>query len=243
MEELSKMAMAYYQASSDHLQELARNFFGTMDHDGDGKIDRREFLEFMRDEVKSGRPFCDHCKKFIASTYLTCVGCLEDPIGGSFYLCLDCYIMQKCDHTHNGLCRFLDNYSLLEAMTKSKLNELRSFEAKSRPMETNSIPGKPPMSNDHTWDPSLAMVPVPNRPPPIHNYHSWSQGGPSVPPVQNHTWIQNNYPYHYPPPPPVPNAGAPNAIVPQRQRWTAALVALNAALQIGAVGSTFCSIL
>lgn len=157
MEELSKIAMAYYQASSDNLQKLARDFFGAMDNDGDGNIDQKEFLEFMRDEgyaqmtnpsffnqldldgngtldfvevmtlyyiVKSGRPFCDCCKKFITSTYLTCVGCLEDTLGGSFYLCLDCYIMQKCDHTHNNLSRFLDNYSLLEAMNKSKLTEV-----------------------------------------------------------------------------------------------------------------------
>ncbi|KAL4576721.1 hypothetical protein LXL04_012819 [Taraxacum kok-saghyz] len=277
MEELSKVAMGYYQASSDHLQKLARDFFAAMDNDGDGKIDQREFLEFMRDEgygqmtspsffhqldldnngtldfvevmtvyyiVKSGRPFCDDCKKFITSTYLTCVGCLEDPVRGSFYLCLDCYIMQKCDHTHNGLCRFLDNYSLLEAMTKSKLKEKISLDAKSRPMETNSVPGKPPMSyNDHKWDPSLAMVPVPYRPPHVHNYHSWSHASPSAPPVQNHTWIQNNYSYQYPPPGPVHYAGAPNAIVPQRQQWKIALEALNAALQIGAVGSNLCSIL
>uniref|UniRef100_UPI001CB8D233 uncharacterized protein LOC122604839 n=1 Tax=Erigeron canadensis TaxID=72917 RepID=UPI001CB8D233 len=115
MEELSQIAMAYYQASSCDIQKLAEDFFGAMDHDGDGKIDQKEFLEFMRDEgyaqmtspsffkqldldgngtldffevmtlyyiVKSGRPFCDCCKKFIPSTYLSCVGCLENPIGG-----------------------------------------------------------------------------------------------------------------------------------------------------------------
>lgn len=275
MEELSKLAMAYYLASPDHLKKLADDFFKAMDHDGDNKIDLQEFLEFMRDEgyaqmtnpsffrqldldkngtlefyevmtvyyiVKSGRPFCDHCKKFITSTYLTCVGCLEGPIGGSFYLCPDCYMDQKHNHAHGGLCQFLDNYSLLEAMTKSKLNEKISLEAKSRP---------PVSHNNNTWDPSLAMVQIPNRPPTTivspQTYHLWSQGGPSAPPIQNHTWnIHNNYSYHYPPPGPVHNAGAPpNAIVPvpQRQQWRLALGALDAALHIGVIGSNLCSIL
>ncbi|XP_076885914.1 uncharacterized protein LOC143535582 [Bidens hawaiensis] len=122
-----------------------------MDTDGDGKINQREFMEFMKAEgrdqmpspgilnqldldrdgfldffevmtlyyiMKSGRPFCRHCERFIASTYLTCVGCLEDPNSQSFHLCLGCYGSQVCDHTHNDMSYFLDNYSLLEVMTK-----------------------------------------------------------------------------------------------------------------------------
>ncbi|KAL7614691.1 uncharacterized protein LOC111916284 [Lactuca sativa] len=283
MEEVSMMAKAYYEASSDHVKKLAHGFFDSMDNDGDGKIDRREFLEFIRDEgcgqmtnssffdqmdrdkngtldffevmtvyyiVKSGRPFCDKCNKFITSTYLTCVGCLEDPNGGySFCICLDCYRTQIPKHMHDGLCRFVDNYSLLEAMTKSKLNEQRSMGAKSRPNETNSNPGRPPMAmsnNQLTWNPWLPTVPVPynsHRPPQLHHSHSWSPGSPSA----NHTVIiQSNYSYHYPQPPPVQHqhvAAPNNAIVPYRQNWRIALGALNAALQIGALGSNFCSIL
>ncbi|PWA75091.1 Serine/threonine-protein phosphatase [Artemisia annua] len=287
MEELSKIAMAHYQASSDDIQQLARDFFCAMDNDGDGKIDQKEFLEFMRDEgclqmknpsffkqldldgngtldfvevmtlyyiVKSGRPFCDHCKKFISSTYLTCVGCLEDPIGGSFYLCLDCYMMQKCDHAHNGLSRFLDNYSLLEAMNKSKLTELRSPQARSKPSGTGPVLDKPHSGNNQTWNQSLAMVQVPYRPPPVatHNHHQWSPYpptgnpyGPTTPPIHNHTWIQNNYSYHYPPSFPVQLPATSTAVVPQRQQWKVAFGALNAALTIGslATGSSLCSIL
>ena len=50
MKELSKIAMASFQADSDDVQKLARDFFCAMDNDGDGKIDQKEFLEFMRDE-------------------------------------------------------------------------------------------------------------------------------------------------------------------------------------------------
>ncbi|KAI7747600.1 hypothetical protein M8C21_019116 [Ambrosia artemisiifolia] len=274
MEELSKIAMAYYQASTDHLQTLARDFFSAMDHDGDGKIDLREFLEFMKEEgchqmtnpfmfnqldldrngtldfvevmtlyyiIKSGRPFCDHCRKFITSTYLTCVGCLEDPNDRSFYLCLDCYSRQVCDHTHNDMSRFLDNYSFLEAMTKLKIGELRS-----RPSETDSvmIPDKPHSANhNHTWNPSLAMGQVPQRPAPVHNQYWGSQWAPHssvAPSIHNHTWIQNNYSYNHTP---HYHVQQPAAIVPQRQQWQAALGALNAALHISAIGSNFCSIL
>ncbi|GJU25763.1 serine/threonine-protein phosphatase [Tanacetum coccineum] len=40
--------MASFQASSDDVQKLAHDFFCAMDNDGDGKIDKKEFLEFMQ---------------------------------------------------------------------------------------------------------------------------------------------------------------------------------------------------
>nr|GEX26319.1 retrovirus-related Pol polyprotein from transposon TNT 1-94 [Tanacetum cinerariifolium] len=99
------------------------SFFKQLDKDGNGTLDFWEVMTLYY-IVNSGRPFCDHCKKFITSTYLTCVGCMEDPIEGSFYLCLDSYMGQICDHTHSGLSRFLDNYLLLGALDKSILNEI-----------------------------------------------------------------------------------------------------------------------
>nr|XP_043635549.1 uncharacterized protein LOC122606758 [Erigeron canadensis] len=116
-------------------QMINFSFFNQLDIDRNGTLD---FFEVMTVYyiVRSGRPFCDCCKKFITSTYLSCVGCFEDPTGKSFYLCLDCYCRKKCSHTHNGLSRFLDNYTLLEAMKKLKSNELRSPETSSRRCET-----------------------------------------------------------------------------------------------------------
>ncbi|PWA78375.1 Serine/threonine-protein phosphatase [Artemisia annua] len=248
MKELCKIAMASFQADSDEVQKLARDFFRAMDSDGDGKIDETEFLEFMQvqgycdkaknldlfkqldldgnrtldfDEVmtlyyiiKSGRPFCDYCKEFIPSTYFTCVGCLEeDPNKRPSYVCLDCFTEQKCDHhKHNDLSRFVDNYSLLEAMKKSAFREL----ARSR-----SHPG-----NYESYQRSNSTTHI------VHNH------------ISNNTWnIQNNsyqhsisLPAQYPAP--------STAIVPQRQKpWMVALNALNVGLELGAIGSTFCSIL
>ncbi|KAI7747603.1 hypothetical protein M8C21_019119 [Ambrosia artemisiifolia] len=280
--------MGYYQASTDNLQKLARDFFSAMDHDGDGKIDLNEFMEFMKEEgysqmtnpfifnqldldgngtldfvevmtvyyiIKSGRPFCDFCKKFIASTYLTCVACLEDPNSQPFYLCLDCYIMQKCDHTHNNLSRFVDNYSLLEAMTKLKFgNELRSSDSRSRPLETDSVlvTDKPCSGDNNTWNPSLAMVQVPPRPRPVHDQQWWVQGAtPEAPPtsvapsVHNHTWIQNNYSYNHTPSHHIQQPTNFNAIITNRQNWKIALGALNVAVQIigTSTAGSLCTIL
>ncbi|CAH1426982.1 unnamed protein product [Lactuca virosa] len=167
MEEVSRMAKAYYHASPVDLQKLFIGFFCAMDDDGNGKIDKKEFLEFMNDEgggkstkfsifnlldvdkngtldfyemmtafyiIMSERPFCDSCEKFITSSYFTCVGCLENQIESSFDLCLDCYYMKKCVHTHNGSDRFLDNHSLL-AITKSIIKEASSSTA----MKTTSV--------------------------------------------------------------------------------------------------------
>ncbi|KAI7749203.1 hypothetical protein M8C21_028258 [Ambrosia artemisiifolia] len=129
MEELSRLAMAHYQASTDHFRTLAGNFFKAMDHDGDGKIDKREFLEFMKEEGHSRMNNTSIFYQF-------------DHDGN------DCYANQKFHHFHNRVSRFVDNYSLLEEMTKLKLREIRS-----RPV-MQSLPtgssGSPSVQNAHT---------------------------------------------------------------------------------------------
>ncbi|PWA75089.1 Serine/threonine-protein phosphatase [Artemisia annua] len=220
MKELSKIAMASFQADSDKVQKLAQDFFCAMDSDGDDKIDETEFLEFMQVQgycdkaknldlfkqldqdgnrtldfeevltlyyiIKSGRPFCDYCKKFIPSTYFTCVGCLEDdPNKRPSYVCLDCFTEQKCaPHNHNHLSRFVDNYSLLEAMKKSALREL----ARSR-----SHPG-----NYESYQRSNSTTHI------VHNHTS------------NNTWNIQNYSYQHSISLPA-NPTSSTAIVPQRQ--------------------------
>ncbi|KAJ9540057.1 hypothetical protein OSB04_026563 [Centaurea solstitialis] len=266
MEELMVIAKAYYQASSDHHQQLARDFFGAMDHDGDGKIDQKEFIEFLISEgyaqmtrpsffkqldldgngtldffevmtlyyiLKSGRPFCDKCNMFIPNTYFTCAGCLEEGSGVSLHLCLQCYTAQKCDHAHNGLSRYVDNYSLLDVMLKSNLSTARSRPSSLNTQAWNSpsasdnqhswsqCPPTAPLQNSHSgnnhaWNQSLAMVPVPNSSPPIPTHHSWSQC-PQTAPLQNshsgnnHTWNQSLAMV------PVPNSSPP---IPTHHSWS-----------------------
>ncbi|XP_022849541.1 uncharacterized protein LOC111371662 isoform X1 [Olea europaea var. sylvestris] len=141
MEELREIARAHYHAGAQQVQDLAHEFFNSMDSDGDGRIDFFEFLAFVKQEghyqmhnlsffkeldrdgngsldfwevmtlyyiIKSRRPFCDFCTKFVPGIFFSCVEC-------SFTLCCDCYRSTKCDHNHNGRTQFLDNYMILQA--------------------------------------------------------------------------------------------------------------------------------
>ncbi|KAL8255450.1 hypothetical protein R6Q59_030517 [Mikania micrantha] len=240
MEELRRIAMASYQASSSRLRNLGHDFFASMDHDGNGKIDQREFLEFMKeaghvkmsnmfffnqldlnedghldfDEVmmvyyiiQSGRPFCDRCNRFVTSTYLTCVTCLEDPTACPYYLCLDCYAHARLDHLHDNSSQFVDNYSLLEYLTKSKLCELRS-----RPNAPLAIQGSPNSGY--------------NQPHPVQTVYNYTS-------IQNYYFPGHNY-LQTTNPPPHPR--------PQRP-WKTALDLLNIGVYAGFMSTTFCTIL
>ncbi|XP_071705800.1 uncharacterized protein [Rutidosis leptorrhynchoides] len=281
MKELTKIAEGYYRATTNEVRKSALEFFNAMDDDGDGKIDKMEFIKFMRDQgyyqmknssffnqldldgngtldfnevrtlyyiVKSGRPFCDFCDKFITSTYFKCVGCLEeDKVGQSFYQCLDCYLNPKCIHTHKGLCRFLDNYTLLEAMGKSKLSEVESSATRSKPssaidkllnprassqVESSTTKSRPSSAidqllNQHPSSPGASSRPPQNVAPTVNNYTT----------VRNNTTVCTNY-YSSP--------AASTAIVPYgQQRRVSTFELLNkavAAINIGTALSS-CSIL
>nr|GEW42575.1 hypothetical protein [Tanacetum cinerariifolium] len=164
-----------------------------MDNDGDGKIDEKEFLEFM--QVQG---YCRQATNLYLFKQLDQDG-NDDPSGRPVYICLDCFIKQKCPHNHDHLSRFVDNYSLLEAMKTSALTKL----ARSR-----SYPVFTPIVHNNTWN------------------------------IQNNSYLQHSISL------PVQHHAPSTAIVPQRQKpWIVALEALNAGLQLGAIGSTFCSIL
>ncbi|KAL8255551.1 hypothetical protein R6Q59_030618 [Mikania micrantha] len=286
MEELRQIAMASYQASSSRLQKLGHDFFASMDHDGNGKIDQREFLEFMKEAghnkmsnmfffnkldlnkdghldftevmmvyyiIQSGRPFCDCCNRFVTSTYLTCVTCLEDPNACPYYLCLDCYAHPRFDHLHDNSSQFVDNYSLLEYLTKSKLCELRSrSEAplaiqgssnsgynqphavlRSRPHESLGVQGN---SNSGYNQPHPVQT--------VYNYTSiqnfYFLGHNSSPHHAQHLQATNASPHHVQHQP-----AASNAIINQRpqRNWKTALDLLNIGVYAGFMSTSFCTIL
>ncbi|KAD5508770.1 hypothetical protein R6Q59_030615 [Mikania micrantha] len=262
MEELRRIAMASYHASSSQLQKLGHDFFDSMDHDGNRKIDQREFLEFMREAghnkmsnmyffnqldinkdghldftevmmvyyiIQSGRPFCDCCNRFVTSTYLTCVTCLEDPNACPYYLCLDCYAHPRFDHLHDRTSQFVDNYSLLEYLTKSKLCEV----LRSRPNVSLGVQGN---SNSGY-----------NQPHPVQSVYNYTSiqnyyfcGHNSSPHHAQHLQATNASPHHVQHQP-----AASNAIINQRpqRHWKTALDLLNIGVYAGFMSTSFCTIL
>ncbi|KAH6770278.1 hypothetical protein C2S52_015081 [Perilla frutescens var. hirtella] len=199
MEELRKIAKAYYRSGSPEVQESGYEFFKSMDTDGDGRVDRAEFLEFMRKEgyshmrkdsffddldndgngnldfsevmtlyyiIRSGRPFCGRCKKFLPGVFFSCVDCFKNPDMTSFDLCLDCFTHKKCDHNHNGRSQFLDNYTLLQVRTDpalaltSGVNSNQASNAIVPVQQSNNMYNTYTTNNTHIVHPSNAIVPA-----------------------------------------------------------------------------------
>ncbi|GKC17150.1 serine/threonine-protein phosphatase [Tanacetum coccineum] len=179
-------------------------------YDGDGKIDQKEFLEFMWDEG------CLQMKNpsFFKQLDLDGNGTLD------FVDVMTLYYIVKSGRP------FCDNYCLLEYNVPvfACFSQLRSPQARSKPSGTVPVLDKPHSANNQTWNQSLAMVQAPYRPPPVpaHNHHQWrsypptgNPYGPTTPTI-HHTWIQNNYSYHYPPSLSVQLPATSTAVVPQR---------------------------
>ncbi|XP_042027665.1 uncharacterized protein LOC121774857 [Salvia splendens] len=89
-------------------------FFDMLDVDCNGTLDFYEVMTLYY-IIKSGRPFCNCCNKFIPGTFFSCVECFKNP-RNSYYLCLACYRTGRCHHSHDGRTQFLDNHTLLQAV-------------------------------------------------------------------------------------------------------------------------------
>lgn len=100
------------------------DLFKRLDRDGNKGLDFWEVMTFYY-IIKSGRPFCFGCDKFLTAVYFACVECFERS-RGPFYVCTSCYRDHNYDHSHRNSHnpRFLDNYSLLEAHRLSAVNQV-----------------------------------------------------------------------------------------------------------------------
>ncbi|KAB1219353.1 hypothetical protein CJ030_MR3G001164 [Morella rubra] len=142
MEELHMAATAYYHNASGELQELAQDFFHSMDLNGDRQITFDELAAFFRhwgyhlspnlfislDRNRDGvldfwevltlyyimktRLHCIQCRVCLMGQYFTCVKCFDSG-GDTYDLCARCYREQRYQHRHHS---FLDSYLLLRSM-------------------------------------------------------------------------------------------------------------------------------
>ncbi|XP_047957129.1 uncharacterized protein LOC125202728 [Salvia hispanica] len=109
MEELHVIAKAHYRAGSPQVKKLAREFYKSMDTDGDGQVDLSEFIAFMKHEGYSfmqNRSFFDKLDLDNRGTldfydvmtlyYIIRSGrpfcdCCAEFIPGIFFSCVDCF--------------------------------------------------------------------------------------------------------------------------------------------------------
>lgn len=118
-----------------HAQMRNPHFFKELDRDNNGTLELWEVITLYY-IIKSGRPFCDHCGKFIPGIFFSCIECFNNH-KSPFNLCLGCYVSANCIHNH---AQFMDNYTLLEAK-RDKTVELDTtdHEAKSPGSSTEFI--------------------------------------------------------------------------------------------------------
>ncbi|XP_019181449.1 PREDICTED: uncharacterized protein LOC109176466 [Ipomoea nil] len=148
MDELHQLAKAYYQAGSPELKNEARELFNSLDNDGDGRVDKNEFLSFMTQQgyryMNTQRFFNEldtdgnHTLDFwevMTLLYIfksgrpfcdgcgrfipaTYFTCLQCP---NYDLCISCYGNGKSGHNHP----FMDSYALLAVVKKrSDVNQV-----------------------------------------------------------------------------------------------------------------------
>jgi len=139
-----------------------RDLFKSLDRDGDRGLDFWEVMTLYY-IIKSGRPFCFHCEKFLVAVYFACVECFMNS-DGPYYLCTACYKDQNYDHSHRNSPNphFLDNYSLLEShrLGAHDQEEEEEEEEGSESDDSSGYSSSPPQRRSSS---SRALVVAPSR--------------------------------------------------------------------------------
>ncbi|KAH8510171.1 hypothetical protein H0E87_007917 [Populus deltoides] len=145
MDELHKIARAYYTTANEESKSQGRRFFNSIDHDRNRRITIQEYLPYMKRNghtKMANRPFFEYLNEsrtgelefmevmtlfyIIKSGRKLCDGC-DGLLKGTFFSCTDCFDLD--DESFN-LCsecftessyvhphkHFLDNYVILENM-------------------------------------------------------------------------------------------------------------------------------
>lgn len=143
------MRLQYYTTknASEEVRNLAKKTFKSIDTDGNGRISRKEFENFLRqngedyesDELREldrngdgtldffefitmyymlvNRALCDQCNKWLHGLCFSCVTCFRYE-EDTFDLCSNCYRKREFSHHHDD--QFLDNYAMLALIKPSQ---------------------------------------------------------------------------------------------------------------------------
>ncbi|KAL9390958.1 hypothetical protein Peur_014878 [Populus x canadensis] len=145
MDELHKIARAYYTTANEESKSQGKRIFNSIDHDGNRRITIQEYLPYMKRNghtKMANRPFFDYLNEsrtgklefmevmtlfyIIKSGRKFCDGC-DGLLKGTFFSCTDCFdlddesfnLCSECftesSYVHDHR-HFLDNYIILENM-------------------------------------------------------------------------------------------------------------------------------
>ncbi|XP_047951141.1 A-agglutinin anchorage subunit-like [Salvia hispanica] len=103
--------LAFMRQQGYYKQMQNNSFFKMLDTSGRGTLAFMDVITLYY-IIKSGRPFCDSCHRFIHGTFFSCLECFNQ-LGDSFSVCPPCHKSKSYDHNHHAL--FLDNFTLLQA--------------------------------------------------------------------------------------------------------------------------------
>lgn len=139
MDELQGAAVAYYNNGTYNQQELLKDFFKSMDTNGDGKVTWSEFSTYLQQNgyyidrnlynkldingdgldlkavltvyyiITTRSLVCGHCGEHLLGLYFSCVECFNRA-ANTYNLCITCYAKKRFSHRH---AHFLDNHMLL----------------------------------------------------------------------------------------------------------------------------------
>ncbi|XP_028094446.1 uncharacterized protein LOC114294511 [Camellia sinensis] len=91
--------------------------FKALDVNHDGSLDFKEVMALYY-VIKSGRPFCGGCGKFIPGMFFSCSICFDNE-DDTFSVCPMCFSNGNKSYIHQHKpIHFLDNFALLEAKRK-----------------------------------------------------------------------------------------------------------------------------
>ncbi|KAF7149877.1 hypothetical protein RHSIM_Rhsim02G0046900 [Rhododendron simsii] len=153
MEEMRRVAMAYYVKMSNYQQQMVRGFYRSIDTNGDGKVSIHEYLDFLTqngynrhvppnlfkllDKNNDGTLDFEECVTLFymvtCHRLVICDGC-RSYLWGLHFLCVECHsaggrtfdLCCSCYRNNNfrhAHSTFLDNYALLR--TKPRKVEIK----------------------------------------------------------------------------------------------------------------------
>ncbi|XP_057772259.1 uncharacterized protein LOC130991860 [Salvia miltiorrhiza] len=228
IEELREIAKAYYRTASKEVKDRAREFYQSMDSDGNGRVDCSEFLDFMSQKIS----YMQNLKLFSALDldnngtldffevmtlyYIIKSGrpfCNGDDCGkfisGIFFSCVECFKNSKTSFDLCSECYRAARYDHNHDGQAQFLDNYTLLQAMRDPTLARE-------SGVNLNEARTGLV--------LHTHNSYLT-------TNEHVHIHNH------------NAVVPAPLISKRKKMLLALESFELALKIGSISSTLCAIM